>query len=406
FNTAFYPKANVSIVPTQAFGWDHPIFSTIRVRAAIGKSGLQPSAFDKFTTYSAQPSVEGPGIRPSNLGNENLKPEVATEVEAGAEVGLFRDRASINFTMWKTDVKDALVPRQFPVAGGFINTQLDNIGKVAKKGFDIALTGSVLQRRNLSLSMFVNGSYLDQMVEDMGGAPALKTGGSYSRYRQYLIQGFAPGSFFAPKLADVAIPLNILPAVAGACVEPTQAQALAYFATPRDPSVFKPLVLGNSGLGKPNGQLASSSCGVGALLSYMGKSTPDWQGTFGFTVGFLTNFELTSTLEFKAGDFAYHDLSGEFRRSSPTIGRNVPNCVAFEAVMRNPASTAQGRLDAALDWARNCEGLAPMDGLNSINPADHVRWRELSLTYRVPTTFIDRWGLASAQLSVGARNLG
>jgi hypothetical protein len=34
-----------------------------------------------------------------------------------------------------------------------------------------------------------------------------------------------------------------------------------------------------------------------------------------------------------------------------------------------------------------------------------VRWRELTLTYRVPTSFADRLGLASAQISIGARNL-
>jgi hypothetical protein len=73
--------------------------------------------------------------------------------------------------------------------------------------------------------------------------------------------------------------------------------------------------------------------------------------------------------------------------------------------MRNPASTAQQRLDAALDWERQCEGLAPLDGLNSINPADHIRWRELSLSYRVPVSLIERWGLAGAQVSLGARNL-
>jgi TonB-linked SusC/RagA family outer membrane protein len=401
FNTAFYPKVNISIVPTQAFGWDNAIFSTVRVRAAIGKSGLQPSSFAKFTTYSPQPSVEGPGIRPSNLGNTGLKPEVATELEAGAELGMFRDRASINFTLWKTDVQDALVARQFPVSGGFINTQLDNIGKLAKHGLDIAVQGSVIRSNNVNLSVFVNGSFLSQEIQDMGGAPALKTGGSYSRYRQYLVEGYAPGAFFAPQLANVGIPLNI----DGTCKEPTQAQALSYFAVPRDPSAFKPLVQGNSTFGTPNGALASHNCGVGALISYMGKSTPDWAGSFGWTLGFLGNFELNSVMEFKAGDFVVHDLSGEFRRSSPTIGRNVMNCATFEAALRNPASTADARLAAALDWARQCDGLSPLDGLNSINKADHIRWRELSLTYRLPTSLIDRWGLASAQFSVGARNL-
>jgi len=404
FTTAFYPKANVSIVPTAAFGWNHPVFSTMRVRAAIGRSGLQPSSFAKFTTYSSQASADGPGVRPSNLGNNNLRPEVATEIEAGAEVGLFSDRASVNVTYWKTDVKDAMVARQFPVSGGFINTQLDNIGQMKKHGYEVAIEGTVLRRRNVNINLFANTEFLVQKVADMGGAPALKTGGSYSRYRQYLVEGFSPGSFFGPKLADVAIPLNIAPAL---CTEPTEAQALAYFAVARDPSAFKPLVAGNvpGKFGQPNGSLASSNCGTGPLASYLGKSTPDWQGSFGWTVGFLTNFELNGVVEFKAGDFVYHDLSGEFRRAHPGIGRNVLNCVGFESAMRNPSSTAQTRLDAALGWARACEGLAPLDGLNAINPADHVRWREATLSYRVPVSLIDRWGLASAQLSVGARNL-
>ena len=401
FTTAFYPKVNVSIVPTQAFGWDNDMFSTLRVRGAIGKSGLQPSSFAKFTTYSPQPSQDGPGIRPSNLGNDNLKPEVATEVELGAELGLFRDRASITFTWWKTNVKDGLVARQFPVSGGFINTQLDNIGSLQKNGIDVVVQGTLIRGQNLNLSLFANASFLKQTIEDMGGAPALKTGGSYSRYRQYLVQGYAPGSFFAAKVADVAIPLNL----DGSCVEPSQAQALQYFSVPRDPSAFKPLVVGNSTFGTPNGALAGHNCGAGALLTYIGKSTPDWQGTFGGNLNFLGNFELSTMMEFKAGDFYSHDLSGEFRRSSPTIGRNVPNCAGFEATIRNPASTAENRLGAALDWARQCDGLAPLDGLNSIGAADFIRWRELSLTYRVPLSIIERWGLASAQLSVGARNL-
>jgi TonB-linked SusC/RagA family outer membrane protein len=403
FQTAFYPKVNASVVPSDAFGWDSPLVSTLRLRAAIGKSGLQPSSFAKFTTYSPQPSAEGPGIRPSNLGNSDLKPEVSTEIEAGAELGLLNDRASVNVTYWTADVVDAMVARQFAVSGGFINTQLDNIGKLHKHGLDVLLQGTVIRSENLNLNVFVNGAYLVQDVEDMGGAPALKTGGSYSRYRQYLVEGFSPGSFFGPRVADVAIPLNI----DGSCTEPTRDAALAYFATARDPGAFKPLVVGNAPgtFGEADGSLASHNCGTGALATYLGKSTPDWQGTFGFTLGFLGNFELNSLMEFKAGDFVNHDLSGEFRRTHAGIGRNTPNCAGLESTMRNPASTAEARLQSAIGWAHECEGLAPLDGLNSINPADHIRWRELSLTYRVPTSLVDRWGLASAQLSLGARNL-
>ncbi|MCI0436421.1 MAG: TonB-dependent receptor [Gemmatimonadetes bacterium] len=403
FNTAFYPKVNASILPTEAFGWTNETFSTIRVRGAIGKSGLQPSSFAKFTTYSPQPSIEGPGVRPSNLGNNNLKPEVATEKEVGAELGLFNDRASVNVTYWTTTVVDAIISRQFPVSGGFINRQLDNIGELHKHGWDVGVQGTLFETQNLSVNVFANGAFLYQEIRDMGGAPALKTGGSYSRYRQYLVKGFAPGSFFAARTADVAIPLNL----DGSCVEPTRTQALQYFSTVRDPGEFKPLVVGNAPgtFGQADGSLASHNCGNGPLATYLGKSTPDWQGTFGFNAGFLGNFELNSLFEFKAGDFVSHDLSGEFRRTHAGIGRNTPNCVGLLSVMRNPSSTPDSRLDSAVEWARECEGLAPLDGLNSIDPADFIRWRELTVTYRVPTSFVDRFGLASAQVSIGARNL-
>ncbi len=219
FSTAFYPKASISIVPSQGLGWSNGTFSTVRFRSAIGKSGLQPGAFDKFTTYSSQSSVDGPGIRPSNLGNDDLKPEVSTEWEVGAELGLFNDRASLDVTYWNRTVTDAMVDRQFPVSGGFTNNQLDNIGELKAHGVEVNVRGTVIQREGFSLNMFANTAYLHEEITDMGGAPSLKTGGSYPRYRNYLTQGYAPGAFFGAKIPDnLQYPINI----DGSCTEPTR----------------------------------------------------------------------------------------------------------------------------------------------------------------------------------------
>ena len=101
---------------------------------AIGRSGLQPDAFAKFTTFQPAPSEEGPGVEPSNLGNDALQPEVSTEWEVGAEAGLFNDRWSLDVTYWNRTVSDALVARQFSVTGGFVNQQLVNIGELSGQG--------------------------------------------------------------------------------------------------------------------------------------------------------------------------------------------------------------------------------------------------------------------------------
>jgi TonB-linked SusC/RagA family outer membrane protein len=407
FSTAFYPKASVSIVPSQGLDWQNETFSTFRVRAALGKSGLQPDAFAKFTTFDPAPSVEGPGVQPDNLGNDLLKPETSTEWEVGAEVGLFNDRWSVDATYWDRTVSDALVPRQFSVTGGFTAEQLVNIGELQASGVEVSIRGALLQREGFSLNLFANTAYMTEEVTDLGGAPPLKSGGSYDRYHNYIVDGYAPGAYFGANIADVGagfVPLNILDPVAGECVAPTEAQALTYFSQPVSPSSFKPLAQGNSAFGVPNGELASNNCGEGLTQSFQGKPTPDFQGSFGFNMSFATNFELATLFDYKVGG-QVSDLSGAFRRANPAIGRNTPRAAELDAIMRDPASTPQQRLDAAVEWGSSIEALAPMPGLNQAWDADMIRFRELSLTYRIPSDIVEGWGLSTATVNLGARNL-
>ena len=404
FATAFYPKASISIVPSQGLDWRNDTFSTFRVRAAIGRSGLQPGAFDKFTTFNPAPSEEGPGVSPANLGNQALQPEVSTEWEVGTEMGLFNDSWSVDLTYWNRSVADAMVARQFPVTGGFTSSQLVNIGELAGEGVEASIRGSLLQTEGLSVNVFANTAYLSETIVSLGGAPPLKTGGSYPRYRNYLLEGYAPGQYFGAVLADLPIPLNILTPVGGECVVPTNEQALDYFSVPRNPSSFKPLAVGNSTFGTPNGGVASNNCGSGLLQTDMGKPNADFTGSFGFTASFAQNFELAANFDYKWGGQT-QDLSGMFRRANAVIGRNTPLAANLFATMMDPASSAQERLDAAISWAENIEGLAPMSGMNGIYDANLIRFRELSLTYRVPSSIVEGWGLSTATLNLGGRNL-
>jgi hypothetical protein len=356
------------VVPSDLGGWDSETFSSFRIRAAVGQSGLQPGAFDQFTTFESLPSAEGPGVAPDNLGNPELSPEVSTEWEAGAELGLWNDRVGFDVTYWDRTVDDALVARQFPVSGGFRNTQLDNIGEVAASGLEVAVNGTAYQSRSSTVDLFANASYITEEVTDMGGAPPLKVGGSYPRYRNFVKEGFAPGAYFGATPADVPIPLNLLPATAdGECQVPSEADALAFFSQPRDPSEFE--VLSKADMGSTIG---SVGCGGDFLNNHLGKPTPDWQGSFGANVTFLTNFEISTMFEFKAGNYKVQDLSGMFRQANAVIGRNTPKSAQVTATMADPNATAQDRLQAALTWANELRALAPMSGMNGIHPADFL----------------------------------
>ncbi|MXX54258.1 MAG: SusC/RagA family TonB-linked outer membrane protein [Gemmatimonadetes bacterium] len=390
FETATYPKAAISVIPTDLFDWSNETLSTFRVRAAWGQSGLQPGAFDKFTTFSPRPAEVGPGLSPANLGNQGLRPEISNEIEFGAEFGLFNDRIAVDLTYWDRSTTDALVARQFPVTGGFTSTQLDNIGQIDATGLEVAVNGSVYNSENLQINVFANTAYIDEIVTDLGGAPPLKTGGSYPRYRNFLKEGYAPGAFFGAILdPNMAIPLDLN----RNCAEPTRAEALEYFSVPRNPSAFEVIPVGCAG-------------GSAEYLdSYIGKPTPDWAGSYGFDISFLGNFELSSNFEYRAGNYHTQDLTGAFRQANAVIGRNVPGTARVASILQNPASTAEQRLEAALEWAREYRALAPMSGMNQIWTSDFIRLRELSLSYRVPASMIEGMGLDNATVTFGGRNV-
>jgi TonB-dependent starch-binding outer membrane protein SusC len=385
---AFYPKASASVMVSQMPFWTMDALSTVRVRGALGKSGLQPGAFDSFTTFAPLGAFTGPGVSPSNLGNPDLKPETSTEWELGAEVGFLDDRASLDFTYWHRTVSDMLVDRQFVPSGGFSSPQLDNIGEMQARGWELLAQMVAVTRPSFSANVFANISYTRERITDMGGAPPLKVGGAYPRYRQFTMEGFHPGSFFGPLLDEsVDIPAHI----GGDCVPVSRAELLTYLSVPRDPGTIHPLVV---------------DCGTpDMLLNYLGKPTPDFQGAFGTTMTLWNNLTVNTLFEYRFGNYHIHDLDGAFRRQHPLIGRNIREAAEIEATMQNPASTPEQRLEAAERWVREFQGLSPYDGLNEIHEADFLRLREISLTYRAPGEWADRFRARNLSFTVSGRNL-
>src|SRR5690606_22425844 len=143
---AIYPKISASLVPTDMPFWPpNGVLTSVQPRGAIGQSGLQPGAFDQFTTSSASNATSqfGPGRRASSLGTPNLKPGVMTEGEGGTSLGLFRTQLGMDVTYWNRAVADLLSERQFAPWGGFRNTHLDNIGQMKAQGVELGLKGTL-----------------------------------------------------------------------------------------------------------------------------------------------------------------------------------------------------------------------------------------------------------------------
>jgi TonB-linked SusC/RagA family outer membrane protein len=403
---AFYPKASVSVVPSDIAGWDSSLLSTFRVRAAYGTSGLQPGAFDEMTTYGPAPLASGSGVQPHNLGNPDLKPERSSEIELGAELGLFENRASLDLTRWDRSVTDGLIAREF-AAGGFLRRQLFNIGRVDAHGWELKLDGLFLDRENISVQLFANAAYLSQKTTDMGGAPPLKVGGSYQRHRQSLVEGYAPGAFFGAQIIPVCSP-----DVDRTCYTPGSTVPFDWNQDgfPDSESEFRDSLAAHESISlnvpglRP--MLDDEDDDADLYDHHLGKPIPDWQGAFGADITLWNNLQINTLFEYRTGNYGVANLTGAFRRSHG-VGRNVRETAEVEATLLNPATQndTDARFDAATKWGMELLSLWPYSGLNLVEKADFVRWRELSLTYAVPATLARRIQLNSLSVSFTARNL-
>jgi TonB-linked SusC/RagA family outer membrane protein len=468
---AFYPKVNTSLVISDMPSWTSTTLSTLRVRAALGRSGLQPGAFDRFLTYGAGTArlsgADVAGLVPANLGNDSLKPEVTTEWEAGAEVGLFNNRLGLEAVRWSRNTADALVDRQYPVTGGFISRQLSNIGELEAKGWEFKFNALALDRPGLSVNLFANAAYLFQRIVSLGGAPPIKVGGTYDRYRNFLTEGQAPGVLFGAVIMQPCGTTN-----ARFCLQPdqfpfdvnndgvpdTRAQLEAYFAgnatgqcNRASPGAGRsgcnldlfnsPTftgIAGQSGRGPflddrdRDGDFLSDECmadrtsskttgnfklmkrmvtdpvtGVETEVEYeycLTKSYPDWSGSFGADISVARNFRINLLFEYRFGNYFVSNLTDGFRNSNPLIGRNNKRPAELEAIIENAATSAQEKVDALLEFMDVYKELSPYPGLNLAEKADFLRFREASITYTAPASFAQSLGLSNVSFNLSARN--
>ena len=409
FNAQFYPKIAGSYVLSDAPYWPGNIgpISSLRFKSSYGQSGLQPGAFDALTTYRAIASTSGAGIAPQNLGNPDLKPEVSSELEVGANIGLFNEKLTIEATYWDRTVTDALFAQQFPLSGGWRQAQLVNIGELSAKGFEVNVQATVVNSGDLKVDLFGNAAYLNEEVISLGGAPPVKVGGSYPRYRNFLVEGYSPGANFGVKLLDVApgsLPLDF----DGNGIPDTRGEVVSFLGglTPGTASLptTTSIVMIDTDYQTAGEKQVSGH--------FLGKTTPDWQGSIGGSVTYK-NFILRTNFEYRTGNYYVNNLTAAFRQANGTIGRNLPTSAKVERdyitggvdANFNPQNSGEIRTQAVEQWVNDILALSPFSGLNTIEKADFVRWRELSLTYRFPSSFTEKLGLTSGSFTTSAKNL-
>ncbi len=149
--------------------WLPSAVSNLKLRAAWGKAGKAPGAFDQFQTYDAT-AVLGdiPGVTPDNPGNFDLEPEKTTEIEFGLDAGLFSDRLGVSVTYFDAQTTDALLRIALPSSAGFQSSQLRNVGEIANKGFEVSLDASPVVTSGFRWTTALNFDWTKNEVISLG----------------------------------------------------------------------------------------------------------------------------------------------------------------------------------------------------------------------------------------------
>ncbi|MBX6361571.1 MAG: TonB-dependent receptor [Acidobacterium ailaaui] len=170
--------------PSASFGWRvsqekfYPkdfFMNELKVRLSYGETGNSAIGdFDRFGTIVSVPNINNLsnnynyvfndkiviGKALSSLGDQNLKWEVATQLDVGVDLGFFHDQFTFSGEYYKKITSDMLFDVPIPQASGFTSVRV-NIGKMMNRGWDFQFSSKVnfmnfLWNSNLNLSFLQN----------------------------------------------------------------------------------------------------------------------------------------------------------------------------------------------------------------------------------------------------------
>lgn len=347
----FYPSLSASwVLSDEPFFPAVPALGNLRLRASYGKAGLRPTFRDAITYYSPvavrQAGAEVAGVTLGGTGNPELKPEVSTELELGADIGLIGDRVGLELTYYDKTSDDALVERRLAPSLGLSTSRYENIGSVSNRGVEALLNARVLERSNFqwdfTLSASRNENELVSLRDDIEPIIIGST-----RLQQRHTPGYPLGGFWS-------VPVTYSDA-------------------------------------NGDGMLQVAEVSLGDSAVYVGSPFPKTEASF--TTNFtLFNFvKLSGMLDYKGGhkqmNFTRFDRCSWEVICEAQYDPNRTNLRDQAGVIAFYMLSAQENTDVYYE------------------DSDFVKLRELALTFMAPDNLTRRFGMSGLRLTLSGRNL-
>ena len=365
--------------------------SSLSMSLSYGMSGTIPyvhNALPRLKTllpFFGDANLIEPGVYIDEPANYDLTYEKMYELNWGLNFGLFDERISAGITLFNRQGRD-LIDQVFPQGtGGFVDFLYGNVAQMSAKGIELSLTTQNIRTRDFSWSTSITYSRNTNKVTRLNTSPSVK---NLTDEKGAARQGYPLNSLFSIpfyKLDENGHPRFFLPD--GADVLPDG----RHITSP-----------------KMGGQVSWTASKPEEIdyLVYSGTRTPTDQGGINNSFSFK-NFRLGVYVYYSFGgvkrlpeQFAtkYNDhqvMGKEFNRRWLRAGdeerTNVPVIATDAHRQANPYLS-----NAYTNYNKSDIRVAK---------TDYIQLRDISLSYTVPKSFVDRLRLSSLSLKLQASNV-
>ncbi|MDB5202411.1 MAG: TonB-dependent receptor [Ferruginibacter sp.] len=353
-----------------------PQLNYLKLRMSYGITGNAAiNSFSYTDRWNVGNGASGGGYNGGNViaqdrvGNPDLKWETANNFDAGFEFGLFKNRLTGEIAYYNKLTKDVLMTvgleEGFGIGSG--KTFYGNIGKIKNNGVELSLNYKLIDRKDMTWSIFANGAHNYNEVTDAGGyAPdAIQSGTNETR----VLVGYPVGTSYTIIYKGV------------------------------DPADGLPMWLDK------NGKITKTypDVTVDGNRRAAGKLIPDWTGGFGTNLKYK-GFELNSLFVFSTG-LDIWDNSGKKQFLGVSSGVNWNMRREFLDRWTKPGDQT---LYPRVVYDKQYPGVPNADGFSSsmfLYKADYLRLRELTLAYNFAPSMLRKMKMNNLRFFVTGTNL-
>jgi TonB-dependent starch-binding outer membrane protein SusC len=422
-SSKFAPDKRWGVFPAAAFAWrvsqedfmkDVSFVSDLKLRISYGEAGNNRILNDLWRrTYrisTSRPIGFGDvpqaywGAASSILVNPDLRWETTVTRNTGLDFGLFNNKLTGTLEVYWNTTKDLLVQSDIPTTTGY-TTQMRNIGQTSNKGVELALNGTIINKKNFQLTGSFNIGVNRANIDELDGVNEkpfssnwagtdLKTQDDYRLYVGQtvgLIYGYVNDGYY--KVEDFA------------SYNPTQR---VYTLKPGIPNIGS--FMGGISL-RPGVMKLKDLDGDGIITAadrqVIGSALPKYSGGFGFTANFK-GFELLTFFNYVVGNDVYNTGKIAFNMLYRTTYGNMLSTMNYADRFKY--------IDAAGNQVTELADLAKLNGdaklwspfsMGNASPVIHswaiedgsfLRLNNVTLGYSFPAKWISKLRMTKLRL--------